>query len=422
MKNRMEKAELQEWLKKLMEFARVNKLSTRIIDGINDCIKMTEMRNSDMDKIKAEVEEVLESIEHKAAPSREREVEKGISIEEIREQIAGMAKRCRSENVGSLQNIEKRKQALIQKSYFDLQEITHCEAHLDELKSNERYHRFYEQVKVSHEKEAVHIFKEFLDDMANNYQNMMEHIKSVFRSISGEKSGFGSRRFYEEHDIRKGEIAGKLETIAQNSDCGGNNIEEFENATKGKIRNIVQKNLFKMRFLILLPVLVVFMSLALAVGLKYAVTENGKNTAAQEQESNEGFVLEKLKGSDLMDCFLNLIPKSSKEISMDVVVFVILLIIVIYAMYIRFLKRMCDRQICSKCNEYLQMEWLQFRQKDPLLQKMDMVLINLQNEYERQYLDVLNQLFCRTEYHISDGSNKDPFTILKEEWDVIKYS
>ena len=68
-----------------------------------------------------------------------------------------------------------------------------------------------------------------------------------------------------------------------------------------------------------------------------------------------------------------------------VVILAVLLIIVIYAIYIWFLKRRCDRRICNRCNVYLQLEWSQFRQKDPLMQKMDSALHDLQEEYDRHY-------------------------------------
>lgn len=153
MKDKKEKTELLEWLKRLKEYAVDNSLSMRIRDGIDDCIKMAEMRNTDMEEIKSAVEELLESISNKVMPPAEKNTreENEISIEEIREQITGMARRCQSENAESLQNLGERKQAVIQKAYFGLQEITHCEARMDELKSIDRYLHFFEQVKVKFE-------------------------------------------------------------------------------------------------------------------------------------------------------------------------------------------------------------------------------------------------------------------------------
>ena len=54
------------------------------------------------------------------------------------------------------------------------------------------------------------------------------------------------------------------------------------------------------------------------------------------------------------------------------------------------------------------------------MQKMDSALHDLQEEYDRQYLDLLNQLFRNTEYNASDGNKKDQFEILREEWSAIK--
>lgn len=441
------KKELLEWQKKLMEYARDNKLSMRIVDGIEDCIKMAEKHNSDMGEIRAAVEELLESIGHKVAPPTEKNTggERGISIEEIREQIAGMAQRCQSENAESLQNIKEREQAVIQKTYFELHEITHCEAHLSELKNNDKYLGFYKQVKNSYEKQALHVFKEFLNDLANNYQFMIDHMKSMFHSIGGENSGFGSRKFYEEHDIKRQNISKKLETMAQDADCGGNDIEELGNATKKKIRKTVKKSISRKRFFILLPVLVIFLLLGAGIVSKYVQLGNEPDKVTQEQETEEnpefldeiknvvvGAVQEGIKkeikneiagkgiGGVIKDIFENVIAPVIATVG-AVMVFIVLLIILIYAAYIMMLKKMCDRRICKKCNTYLQQELSQFKQKDPLLQKMDTVLNDLQEEYNRQYLDLLNQLFCKTDYDISDGNNKDQFEVLKEEWTAIKY-
>lgn len=435
MKDKKEKTELLEWLKKLMGYARDHKFSMRIIDGIDDCIKEAETRNPDMEKIKAAVEDLLESIDHKTALSTERRAggedgifEDGISIEEIRDQITGIAKRCRSENVELLQNIGERKQEVVKKAYYELQEITHGEAHINELKRSDRYFEFYEQIKSSYEKDAMHVFQEFLNDLSNNYQFVVEHMKSMLLSIGGEKSGFGSRKFYEEHDIKREGILRDMESMAQNSDCGGNDIVEFGNATTKKIRSIVQMSVLKMRFFILLPVLI----LATGIFFGLAKPEKTQKEVEQQEAAQEAGVWDEVEDQVEDQIVYEIITKIKEQgivsilgewlaAVVAVLVFVILLVIVICVKYVMFMKKMCDRWICKSCNTYLQMECSKFRQKDPLLQKMDTVLINLQDEYERQYLDVLNQLFGKTAYDFSDDGNKDQFEILKEEWATIKY-
>lgn len=425
MKDKKEKAELREWLDKLMKYAKDNKLSMRIIDGIDDCIGMAEARDPDIEAIKAAVDELLNSISHKVSPPAEINAgeEKVVSIEDIREEITRMARRCQNENAESLQNIEDRKRAVIQNAYLGLQEITHCEAHIRELKNDVKYLQFYELAKTSYEKGAVYVFKEFLNDLANNYQFMADHMKSMFRSIGGAKSGLGSRRFYEEHDIRREEIARKLETVAQSSDCGGSDIEELGNTTKKKIGNIVKKCISRMRFFILLPVLIVLLVLGAGIALKYVQWERAQDKAAQEQEADKELdiqdVIEMLYETKELADTLEEMPAISEIVIM--MVFVLLVIIVIYAIYIMLMKAMCNRRICKKCSTYLQQEWSQFKNKDPLRQKMDKVLNDLQVEYNSQYLVLLNQLFAETDYDMSNGGNKAPFESLKEEWTAIKY-
>lgn len=440
MKDKKENTELLEWLKRLKNYARDNGLSTRIRDGIDDCIRMTEMRSPDVEEIKASVEELLESIGNKVMSPAEKkaEEENGISIEDIRKQIAAMAKRCQTENVESLQNIDERKRAIIQKTYCELQEITHCEAHISELKSNNKYLGFYEQIKTSYEKQAMYVFKEFLSDLANNYQFMIDHMRSMFHSIGGEQGGFGSRRFYEEHDIKREQISRKLEIIAENADCGKSDIEELGNITKKKVQRIVQKNVIKMRFYILLPVLIIFLLLGVGMVWEYTLPGNIQDNVIQEQEleakENAGLLDEVMDRAE--DVIVDEAMKEIKRIGIRgifesiivpwlaaagaVAVFIVLLIIVIYAAYIMLMKRSCDRRICEKCSEYLQTEWSQFKQKNALLHKMDTALNNLQEEYNRQYLVLLNHLFSKTDYNIVDAGNKDAFDVLKEEWTALK--
>lgn len=437
MKDKKEKMELSEWLKLLMEYAGDNKLPMRISDGISDCMKMVETQDSDRDEINAAVEELLESISQKADPVKKNAAdEKGSSLEEIREQIAGMAKRCQTENAESLQNIREREKAIIRKTYCDLQEITYCEAHISELKNNDEYFGFYERIRSSYEKQALHVFREFLSDLPNNYQFMIDHMKSMFRSICGENSGFVSRRFYEEHDIKREGIAGKLEMMAQDADCGGKDIEEFGNATKKRIRKIVQRNVLRMRFLIVLPVLSIILLMGAGIVLKYVRSEDVPDKAAKEQETKElpgfpdevenvvGDAVQNEAKKEIEEKGIGEIMKVISSLTVTagaVVVFLVLLIIVIYTGYILSMKKMCDRRIGKKCSTYLQMELSQFRQRDPLLQKMDAVLIDLQEEYDKQYSDLLNQLFCKTDHEISEDGNKDRFEVLKEEWSAIKY-
>ena len=96
-------------------------------------------------------------------------------------------------------------------------------------------------------------------------------------------------------------------------------------------------------------------------------------------------------------------------------VFILLVIIVIYAIYIMLMKMMCNKRICKKCSTYLQQEWSRFKNEDTLRQKMDKVLNDLQAEYNSQYLDLLNQLFAETEYNVSNDGNRVSLEILKEE-------
>lgn len=102
---------------------------------------------------------------------------------------------------------------------------------------------------------------------------------------------------------------------------------------------------------------------------------------------------------------------------------VVLVIVVLYRCYLKILKRWCDHQICKRCGEYLQTELSQFQQNNNFFLKLDTVMRNAVEEYERQYMEVLNSLFMDTGYADQPAQQEGAarWDTLREEWEQLKY-
>ena len=75
------------------------------------------------------------------------------------------------------------------------------------------------------------------------------------------------------------------------------------------------------------------------------------------------------------------------------------------------------------CAEYLNTELIQFEQNNSLMPQVEETMQNALEEYERQYLNVLNQLFSDTKYNSGGDDEKktNQFTVLKENWRTLNY-
>ena len=102
---------------------------------------------------------------------------------------------------------------------------------------------------------------------------------------------------------------------------------------------------------------------------------------------------------------------------------VVLVIVVLYRCYLKILKRWCDNKICKRCGEYLQTELSQFQQNNSFFLKLDTVMKNAVEEYERQYMEVLNSLFADTGYADQPAQKEGAarWDTLRQEWEQLKY-
>lgn len=431
-----------ECLNELERYAKEHKLSIRIFDTIDECKKQIIAENPNWNELNFAVEDLFKSIERKIAPACVETDKNAISIQEVRTKVTKMAERCHVENEASLESMTERKNTVIRKLYGDMQEISHTKAHLAELKNEDLYITFFQKIKAEYERNIFQITREMIGDISNNYSHMLEHMRSMLQSISGYAAGIGNEKFYYVYEERKDGIDKKIQGEAELAEIGGKDILSFGQRTKDTIKNIVKRSNRKRKLLMWFPLLILLIcfsfkavttqiqSQEIIESAEEKVVDNEENTEVKDFITDVGKKIgEKAISSVTLKSlgnFLYSIASFAAALMVSlgaVLVFFVLLIIVLYAVYLKAIRLWCNRQICKMCAEYLKTEVIQFEQNNSLMLQVEETMQNAVAEYERQYLNILNQLFSDTNYNLNNADNKETnqFTMLKENWNALKY-
>lgn len=421
------------WIEELEQYAKAQKLPMRILDELEECKQLASSNRADWDMVNRTIEELLESIQGKLAPAKvqQENVVEEVSVEEVKMQVRKMAQRCHTENFSSVEGMVERKNTVIRKMYGQLSEIGHVRAHLEELKNEDLYLLFFEKCRISFERDVLEMVGELLQSIRNNYGYMLDHMRSMFQSIGGYRKGMGNEKFYLEYEARRGGIDQRVLGEVQTADIGGNDLISFGQRTKDTVKGIVGKLVRKRKLLAWVPLVVL---LCLFTVTSVVRQEQSRQTLeSAEQEEAEDSLLKDI-AADLgkktvesvsegvlqsMASFLLVLLASLGILSIAVV----LVIVVLYRCYLKILKRWCDHQICKRCGEYLQTELSQFQQNNNFFLKLDTVMRNAVEEYERQYMEVLNSLFMDTGYADQPAQQEGAvrWDTLREEWEQLKY-
>lgn len=421
------------WIEELEQYAKAQKLPMRILDELEECKQLASSNRADWDMVNRTIEELLESIQGKLAPAKvqQENVIEEVSVEEVKMQVRKMAQRCHTENFSSVEGMVEQKNTVIRKMYGQLSEIGHVRAHLEELKNEDLYLVFFEKCRISFERDVLEMVGELLQSIRNNYGYMLDHMRSMFQSIGGYRKGMGNEKFYLEYEARRGGIDQRVLGEVQTADIGGNDLISFGQRTKDTVKGIVGKLVRKRKLLAWVPLIVL---LCLFTVTSVVRQEQSRQTLeSAEQEETEDSLLKDIV-ADLgkktvesvsegvlqsMASFLLVLLASLGILSIAVV----LVIVVLYRCYLKILKRWCDHQICKRCGEYLQTELSQFQQNNNFFLKLDTVMRNAVEEYERQYMEVLNSLFMDTGYADQPAQQEGAvrWDTLRGEWEQLKY-
>lgn len=433
MKPKMDEKQLRalECLDRLTAYASENKVPMRIIDELEECKKQIASANADWSAIHLTMEDLLKSIERKVSPQIVREVhdDNEISIEMIKEQLEKMAGRCRADNRTSIDSMAERKNTLVKMNCEQLMDISHTKAHFEELKNEDLYLLFFQQCRSRYESGAFEMFRELLRSISENYNHMLNHMKSMFQSIDGYKNGICSEKFYYEYEERRTGIDHRVQGEMQTADIGGGDILSFAQTTKEKIKKIANKLTCKRKLLAWAPVLVALGLLVIGVGGTIIANQKEAQQAEADAEAQEDSDASRGLANAVNNIVQALDKVSAKRASQASgfmwkgILIGAAIVIALYAIYIQILKKWCNHQICRQCGEYLKTELLRFEQTNELLSKLDAAMQNAAEEYERQYMDVLNNLLQNSQYQTADAAQTgtmSKFDLLRDEWNCVR--
>ncbi len=428
MKAKMSEKQIQALacLDELTAYASENRLPMRILDELEECKKQISSANVDWTAINRTMEGLFHSMEQKLAPQviQKDPQNSEVSTEMVKEQVEKMAGRCHADNATSIDSMAERKNTIIKMNCEQLMDIAKTKAHLEELKNEDLYLQFFQECKTRYENDSYGMFRDLLQSISENYNHMLNHMKSVFQSIGGYQNGIGNEKFYYEYEERRTGIDRRVQGEIQTADIGGNDIMSFGQKTKEKVKAIVKKLSRKRKLLAWLPFLILLAFLALRtvgniVMKLYAAKQTEANT-----ENKDSFIN---TAENLMEFGLNQATKKTQQTLsaslIEWIIIIVIILVMIYLLYLKLIKAWFNHQVCKQCGEYLRTELFQFEQTNELSSKLDAAMESAAEEYERQYMNVLDNLFRNSQYRTEDSAQagaKSVLDSLRAGWNRVR--
>lgn len=425
------KQEMLRWLDELGQYADENGLSSRIMDGIEACKADLKSGNVEMDKIQLEAEQLLDSIRKKAVPEpvRDKDAEGRVTFEDVERQIKKMAQRCHDENESSIQDMSERNHLAVKKCEAQLKEILRTDAHLEELKHGAKYIQFYQKAAFGFQKEVSYLVSEVFEAMNQNYTRMLDHMRSMFRSLRGSGNETIQEKTLYEMDVKREEIGRKLQADVESWESGRKEIVSFAERTGPQISQIVNEAERKRKLYAMLPVLVVLVFLlGSIISWAVAAASDAEAAYAETQEADTGTQLGEQLLNQLPDIVETVVDvgdiassliKNLVTVIIPAVIFGILIVALFYVIYIKLLRRWCDRSIAKKSAEYLQKEFAGFEQSNVLGLALEENIKTAMEEFEQRHLQLFNDTFA-VWGSTQENQKKTRLDELVRKWNSIR--
>lgn len=399
------KKALLSWLDELEQYAKGNSLPGRIMDGIQECKRRLSSDNLEPDKLRPEVEGILDSIRKKTVPKsvREGEVDSHVTAQDVRQQIQKMAQRCHDENEMAIQNLSELKNLALKKCEAQLKDILYVDAHMEEITDGARYIQFYEKAAVGLEKETSNILSELFGAMDENYTHMLEHMRSFLGSIRANGNDTVRENMLYEVEAKREGIGKRILAEAETWKTGRQEIVSFAQRTGAQISKIVKKIEFRRKLYVVIPALIV---LLLGVGNHIL----GAVKPEADAGTGEEFIL------TIME---NVVDLTFVVGILLIGIAGIMIVVLLYKAYLKRSKSCCNRSIAKKSVEYLQKEFVRFEQSNCLRFALDESIKMAVEEYEQRHVRLFNEAFAFGDSG-QEEQQKSRFDELITAWNSIR--
>lgn len=399
-----DRQELMQWLDRLGEYVRSEGLPTRIADRIQECKSIACSENADEAALRTEIGELLDSIEKKKAndPATIGKAEKAVTSEDIEKELRRMAQTCQRQNEGVVADMEERKGLILQRCYTQIKDIAKTEAHVSRLKNTAEYMQFFEQVSAGYEQDVSLLIADLLKGIKSGYSHMLDHIRSMLRSVDAFRSGQANAKVFEELEQQRDALGKTIQAEIGMEAAGRKQIIPLAQRTEPEIQKIVKKKEKKQKLLVSLPWILALTLFVMDIVIKM-FRAMGQSSDSDKLGALKTFL--EILGSfgALMTSFFFLF------------IAIILLIIVAYAIYVKAVKKSFMRAICRESAVYLQKELIDFEQSGCLRTALDETVKRAVDRYNEKYLLLLNCAFVDPQYG-EKQEKKERFRTLVEEW------
>ncbi len=416
-----------EWMKEVEKYAVKYKLTTEIIESIKQCKKRIKAENADWNDISLAVEKLLEDIGCRVMPENEANAGgmKEVSVQVFKTQMQKITEKCHAENEAAEKFMIEYGTSAIKKVYESMQKIAAVRTYLAEMKNENLYQDFFLNIEKEYDRTAVLLIQGLFRDIAKNYMQILDEMQTVLQSIEEYLPDKESKKIYSEYKEEKSSLDKEMMNKADKLEFGTSEISLFGQRTKGAVKSISKKWQRKKKMLIFLPIFLLICSILFEVII------------AQEQIRE---LIESVAMNDFMMRFGNMINNKIPWNAMgdflySVVAFIfmlftnlkslmivaVILIIVFFIAYFKFLRYWCDNQICRQCEEYLKIELAQFDNQNTLMLKMEKAVRSVVEEYEQENHTFLEHIFSEIEYGSADANKADVnwFMDIREQWNDL---
>lgn len=407
--------ELIEWLDKLEKYAGDTELSTRIRDRIGECRNLASNADTDEGKLQTEIEELLNSIGKKepAGSVVASDAGKTETSENIEKQLKKMAQNCQRENESFVEGMSERKNLILQKYSNQINEITYTDSNAVRIQSEAEYLQFYETIAWGYEKDVAFLISEMFEGLKNNYTHMLDHMKSMLRSVGAFQSGAMEAKVFAELDEQKENVGRSIQAEMENKGAGKEQILSFAKRTWKTVKKIVKKEEIKRKLLTMFPWLL----------LLFVIGGNviGGLISGQRQKTTEKTFLERVNIlNDILD-LLEKTPLLCKLLlsSTFLAIAVLFLVVAVYVIYLKMVKKYSERSMCRKSAAYLKKELVSFTQNGCLQHALEEELKEAVEKFETEYLMILNRAFVNPQQE-TDRADRERWSKIVEEWKNIR--